>query len=156
MRTLSVRPDFGSSRNRKKNKQDVGLRLAAIALNDVYHIPQTCNGPVYQSVSFARGQAVLSFTSTGKGLMAKNKYDALEGFEIAGQDRRFYFARALIMGNQIEVSSDSVANPVAVRYGWSNAPVDINLFNADGFPASPFRTDSWPGLTDKAGFYKPK
>ena len=79
---------------------------------------------------------------------------AEQGFEIAGPDRRFYFARALILGNQIEVSSDLVANPVAVRYGWSNTPVDINLCNADGFPASPFRTDNWPGITDKEKFYK--
>ena len=153
---MAVTTDIGEAKDiHPKNKQDVGFRLAAIALNDVYHIPQTCNGPIFHSVSFASGKAVLSFTSTGKGLMAKNKYDALEGFEIAGPDRRFYFARALIKGNQIEVSSDSVTNPVAVRYGWSNAPVDINLYNADGFPASPFRTDNWPGLTDKAGFYKP-
>jgi sialate O-acetylesterase len=154
---MAVTTDVGEAKDiHPKNKQDVGLRLATIALNDVYHIPQICNGPIYQRVSFADGKAILSFTSTGKGLMVKNKYDALEGFEIAGPDRRFYFARALIIGNQIEVSSDSVTNPVAVRYGWSNAPVDINLFNADGFPASPFRTDNWPGLTDKAGFYKPQ
>jgi sialate O-acetylesterase len=154
---MAVTTDVGEAKDvHPKNKQDVGYRLAAIALNDVYHIPQTCSGPVYQSVSFSKGKALVSFTSIGKGLIAKNKYGALEGFEIAGTDRRFYFARSHIVGNQIEVSADSVANPVAVRYGWSNAPIDINLYNADGFPASPFRTDNWPEVTDKAGFFKPK
>jgi len=153
---MAVTTDVGEAKDvHPKNKQDVGYRLAAIALNDVYNIPQTCNGPVYKSVSFSSGKAILSFTSIGKGLSVKNKYAALVGFEIAGADRRFYFAHADVRGNQIEVSADSVTNPVAVRYGWSNAPVDINLFNIDGFPASPFRTDNWPGVTDKAGFFKP-
>jgi sialate O-acetylesterase len=153
---MAVTTDVGEAKDvHPKNKQDVGYRLAAIALNDVYNIPQTCNGPVYKSVSFSSGKAILSFTSIGKGLSVKNKYAALVGFEIAGADRKFYFAHAEVRGNQIEVSADSVTNPVAVRYGWSNAPVDINLFNIDGFPASPFRTDNWPGVTDKAGFFKP-
>ena len=87
--------------------------------------------------------------------MSKNRYGALQGFEMAGADRRFYFAKAVIKGSQVEVSADSVTNPVAVRYGWSNAPLDINLYNIEGFPASPFRTDDWPGVTDKEKFYKP-
>jgi sialate O-acetylesterase len=152
---MAVTTDVGEAKDvHPKNKQDVGHRLAAIALNDVYGLPQTCNGPVYESVSFTNGKATLSFKSNGKGLMSKNRYGTLEGFELAGADRRFYFAKAFIRGDQVEVSSDSVTNPVAVRYGWSNAPVDINLYNTEGFPASPFRTDDWPGVTDKAGFYK--
>lgn len=153
---MAVTTDVGEAKDiHPKNKQDVSQRLAAIALNDIYNLPQTCNGPVYKSVSFTDGKAILSFSSIGRGLWVKNKYGALAGFEMAAADRRFYFARAFLRGNQIQVSADSVANPVAVRYGWSDAPVDINLYNIDGFPASPFRTDSWPGLTDKAGFYKP-
>ncbi len=152
---MAVTTDIGEANDiHPKNKQDVGRRLAAIALNDVYRIPQICRGPVYQSVSFVKGQAILSFTSAGKGLVAKNRYGNLVGFEIAGADRKFYFARAFIANNQILVSSDSVISPVAVRYAWSNAPVDSNLFNAEGFPASPFRTDHWPGITDAAGFFK--
>jgi sialate O-acetylesterase len=153
---MAVTTDVGEAKDvHPKNKQVVGHRLAAIALNDVFGQPQTCSGPVYESVSFSNGKAILSFKSIGKGLMSKNRYGSLEGFEIAGADRRFYFAKAFIRGEQIEVSADSVTNPVAVRYGWSNAPVDINLYNREGFPASPFRTDDWPGVTDKAGFYKP-
>ena len=152
---MAVTTDIGEAKDiHPKNKQEVGRRLAAIALNDVYNIPQTCNGPVYKSVSFSNGKAFLSFTSIGKGLQARNKYGDLIGFELAGADKKFYFARAFIQDNQIVVSADSVVNPVAVRYGWSNAPVDINLYNIDGFPASPFRTDDWPGVTDSAGFFK--
>jgi sialate O-acetylesterase len=153
---MAVTTDIGEAKDvHPKNKQDVGHRLAAIALNDVYGLPQTCNGPVYKSVIFSNGKAILSFNSIGKGLISKNKYGALEGFELAGADRKFYFANAVIHNNQVEVSADSVPSPVAVRYGWSNAPVEINLYNVEGFPASPFRTDDWPGVTDKVGFYKP-
>jgi sialate O-acetylesterase len=152
---MAVTTDIGEAKDiHPKNKQDVGQRLAAIALADVYKIPQVCNGPVYQSVSFANSIATISFKSVGKGLWAKNKNGDLVGFEIAGPDRRFYFAHAYILGNQVEVKADSVTNPVAVRYGWSNAPVDINLYNVEGFPASPFRTDSWPGVTENAHFFR--
>ena len=152
---MSVTTDIGDPKDvHPKNKQEVGRRLAAIALADVYGIPQTCNGPVYHSVSFSNGEAYISFTSVGKGLLTKNKYGALNGFEIAGPDRKFYFAQATIQGNQVVVRADSVLSPVAVRYGWSNAPVDINLYNIDGFPASPFRTDDWPCVTDSVGFFK--
>jgi sialate O-acetylesterase len=151
---MSVTADIGDPKDiHPKNKQEVGRRLAAIALNDVYGFKQTCNGPQYDSVYFSKGKATLFFKSTGKGLIAKDKNGYLRGFEIAGTDRKFYYARAFIQGKEIVVSADSVENPVAVRYGWSNAPDDINLYNADGFPASPFRTDSWPGLTDTARFF---
>jgi len=152
---MAVTTDIGEPKDiHPKNKQEVGRRLAAIALNDVYHFPQTCGGPVYQSVSFSNGQGILTFESAGTGLIVKNRYGSLNGFEVAGPDRRFYFARAFIRNNQVIVIADSVNNPVAVRYGWSNAPVDINLYNAEGFPASPFRTDNWPGVTDSVRFFK--
>jgi sialate O-acetylesterase len=151
---MSVTTDIGDPKDiHPKNKQEVGRRLAAIALNDVYGFRQTCNGPQYDSVSFSNGSAVLFFKSVGKGLMAKDKNGYLYGFEISGPDRKFYYAQAFIRGSQIVVNADSVGNPVAVRYGWSNSPVDINLYNADGFPASPFRTDNWPALTDSVKFY---
>ena len=151
---MAVTIDVGEANDvHPKNKQDVGHRLAAVALNDVYGLPQICNGPVYKSVIFSNGKATLSFNSIGKGLISKNRYGTLEGFEIAGADRKFYFAKAFIHDNQVEVSADSVRDPVAVRYGWSNAPLEINLYNMEGFPASPFRTDDWPGATDKARFF---
>ena len=87
-----------------------------------------------------------------KGLMAKDKYGYLKGFEIAGADKKFYYAQASIDSDKVVVWRDKVAQPVAVRYAWTDAPVDANLFNADGFPASSFRTDNWPGITEKAKF----
>ena len=153
---MTVTTDIGDPKDiHPKNKQDVGRRLAAIALNEVYGFPQTSHGPVYDSVTFANSNAILYFKSIGKGLLARDKNGYLRGFEIAGSDRKFYYAQAFIRGNSIEVRSDSVAHPVAVRYGWSNAPEDINLYNIDGFPASPFRTDHWPGVTESVRFYKP-
>ena len=152
---MAVTTDIGEPKDiHPKNKQEVGRRLAAIALNDVYHIPQTSRGPVYQSVSFSKGKGILTFATPGTGLMAKSKYGSLWGFEIAGPDRKFYFARAFIQDDQVVVSADSVDNPVAIRYGWSNAPADINLYNLEGFPLSPFRTDDWPGITDSERFFK--
>jgi sialate O-acetylesterase len=151
---MSVTTDIGDPKDiHPKNKQEVGRRLASIALKDVYGFNLTGYGPLYDSVSFSNGEAILFFKSVGKGLVAKDKSGYLRGFEIAGPDRKFYYARALIQGKQIVVSADSVKNPVAVRYGWSNAPEGINLYNADGFPASPFRTDNWPGLTDSVRFF---
>jgi sialate O-acetylesterase len=153
---MSVTTDIGDPKDiHPKNKQEVGRRLAAIALNDVYGFSQTATGPVYDSIAFASGVAELYFKSIGKGLWAKDKNGYLRGFEIAGSDRKFHYAQAFIRGNHIEVRSDSVSHPVAVRYGWSNAPEDINLYNFDGFPASPFRTDNWPGITDGNRFYTP-
>jgi sialate O-acetylesterase len=151
---MSVTTDIGDPKDiHPKNKQEVGRRLASIALKDVYGFNLTGYGPLYDSVSFSNGEAILFFKSVGEGLVAKDKSGYLHGFEIAGPDRKFYYARALIRGKQIVVSADSVKNPVSVRYGWSNAPEDINLYNADGFPASPFRTDNWPGLTDSVRFF---
>lgn len=153
---MSVTTDIGDPKDiHPKNKQEVGRRLAAIALNGVYGLTQICNGPVFDSVIFTNGKAKLYFKSIGKGLQAKDKNGYLHGFEIAGSGRKFYYAQAFIHGDQIEVQSDSVNHPVAVRYGWSDSPDDINLYNINGFPASPFRTDDWPGVTDTVRFYKP-
>jgi sialate O-acetylesterase len=82
----------------------------------------------------------VEFTHTDKGLLAKG--DTLQGFTIAGADKKFYSAWAIIVGDKVIVSSAGVANPVAVRYAWANNPV-CNLYNGANLPASPFRTDDW-------------
>jgi sialate O-acetylesterase len=79
--------------------------------------------------------------------MVKEKYGYLKGFEIAGEDKKFHFAQAQIMGDKIVVSHPKVTKPVAVRYAWSNAPIDANLFSVNGLPVCPFRTDDWKGIT---------
>ena len=93
---------------------------------------------------FKDGKAIVSFTHIGGGLMAKGA--KLEGFAIAGADRKFVHAQAAIDGQTVVVSSPQVPQPVAVRFGWARYPV-VNLWNKDGLPASPFRTDDLPMIT---------
>jgi sialate O-acetylesterase len=145
---MAVITDIGNANDiHPTNKQDVGKRLAANALNKTYgqNIPDS--SPMYDSVKFDNGKAVVSFKFAYEGLSAKDKFGYLKGFEIAGADKVFYYAQAEIEGDKVIVRHPKVKNPVAVRYAWSDAPVDANLFNSIGFPASPFRTDDWPGVT---------
>jgi sialate O-acetylesterase len=88
---------------------------------------------------------VLEFDHVGDGLVAQRN-DPLTGFAIAGADRRFVWADARIVGKTVVVGSEQVREPVAVRYAWADNPV-CNLYNDVGLPASPFRTDDWPGVT---------
>ena len=81
--------------------------------------------------------------------MAHDKYGYLKGFEMAGADSIFHFAKASIEGEEVIVSCDSVNGPVAVRYGWADDAGEGNLYNKDGYPASPFRTDQWKGITEE-------
>lgn len=131
-----------------KNKKDVGLRLAANALQVAYGRDTIAAGPVYRSMKQISGKIILSFDNIGNGLKAKgDKYGYLNGFAIAGDDRKFVWAKAYIEDNKVVVFNESLKHPVAVRYGWGNNPNDMNLVNSAGYLASPFRTDSWPGIT---------
>ena len=131
-----------------KNKQDVGKRLALSALKTTYGKSIVHSGPMYQSVQFEGSKAIVNFTETGSGLVTKDKYGYVNGFSIAGADHKFVWAKAAISGdNTVVVFSDEVKNPVAVRFSWANNPDDLNLYNKEGLPANPFRTDDWPGIT---------
>jgi len=132
-----------------RNKQDVGLRLALAAEKVAYEKDIVYSGPVFESMKKENGKIILSFTNTGSGLMAKDKYGYLRGFTIAGADQKFAWAKAMIEGNKVIVFSEPIADPVAVRYAWSNNPDDANFYNKEGLPASPFRTDNWKGVTEK-------
>ena len=146
---MAVTTDIGNAKDiHPKDKQDVGWRLAAIALHDLYGQTAEYSGPVYQSMETQGNKIVLTFTHTGNGLAAHDKYGYLKGFEIAGADQQFHYARATIEGNKVIVWQDDVSSPVAVRYGWANDAGEANLFNKDGLPASPFRTDQWKGITE--------
>lgn len=134
------------------NKQIVGERMALSALKVAHDKNIVHSGPTYQNMSVRKGKAVLNFGNVGTGLKTNNKYGNLEGFEIAGADQKFYFAQSVIVGNTVVVSHPMVKTPKAVRYGWSNSPVDANLFNKEDLPASPFRTDSWKGVTEEEHF----
>ncbi len=147
---MAVTTDIGDAKDiHPRNKLDVGKRLAAAALNKTYGKGNVYSGPTYQSMKVAGNKITLSFSNTGSGLSAKNKYGYLQGFEIAGADKKFHYAKAIIEGDQVIVFQEGVANPVAVRFGWADDAGENNLFNKEGFPAVPFRTDNWPGITDK-------
>jgi len=150
---MAVTTDIGEANDiHPRNKQDVGKRLAAIALHNVYGKSNEFNGPVYESMKMEGNKIRISFTHVGSGLLVKDKYGYVKGFEIAGSDQKFTYAKAWIEGNSIVVSSDQVSNPVAVRFAWADNPEDANLFNKDGFPAVPFRTDTWKGITEANKF----
>ncbi|HWI58248.1 MAG TPA: sialate O-acetylesterase, partial [Bacillota bacterium] len=136
---MVVTTDVGDrSRIHPLRKEPVGARLVLAARAMAYGEPIEYSGPVYNSLTMDGDHAILSFTHTGSGLVAQG--GVLKGFTIAGDNGRFFKAVAEIAGNTVIVSSPAVPNPVAVRYGWSNVP-DVNLFNQEGLPATPFRTD---------------
>ncbi len=126
-----------------RNKQDVGYRLALSALKVAYDKNVVYSGPVYKSMSKEGNKIVLTFTHVGSGLQAKgDKYGYLRGFSIADADKKFVWAKAYIDGDRVIIENDSVKDPSAVRYGWADNPDDANLFNKEGLPASPFKTDN--------------
>jgi sialate O-acetylesterase len=150
---MAVTIDIGDPKDlHPKNKQDVGLRLALNALNKTYGKDIVPCGPLYKSMKVDGDKIVLDFTETGKGIVAKDKYGQLRTFEIAGADKQFKWALAYIKDNKVIVFNPEVASPVAVRYGWLDNAEDANLYNAEGLPASPFRTDNWEELTREAKY----
>lgn len=136
-----------------RNKQDVGKRLALWALAKTYKKDVVYSGPLYKGLKLEGNKARISFDSVGGGLMvaakkglepAKPVADGkLKWFAIAGEDKAWKLAEAVIEGNEVVVSSPDVAKPVAVRYAFAMNPDGCNLYNKEGLPASPFRTDSW-------------
>ena len=140
---MAVAMDIGAAKNvHPKDKQDVGDRLARIALANVYGRPIEFSGPQYQSMKVEGGAIRVKFSHLGGGLVAKGG-KPLKWFEIAGADQKFVPAVAKIDGDSVVVSSPEVSAPVAVRYAWVNFPDGCNLFNAAGLPAAQFRTDNW-------------
>ena len=127
-------------------KEPVGQRLALAARALAYGERIEFSGPLLKSAEFGSAQAILRFDHIGSGLISKN--GDLKGFSISGADTKFLPARASIIDDAVLVSSEEVKMPVAVRYGWANAP-DVNLFNKEGLPASPFQTEVNDVFTDK-------
>jgi len=136
---MAVITDAGDPTNiHPTNKQIVGARLALAALAIAYGRNIEYSGPIYSSMKIAGDKVVLSFTHVGGGLEAKG--GELKGFAIAGPDRKFVWARAKIAGDNVVAWSPLVPSPSYVRYGWADCPV-CNLYNKEGLPASPFRTN---------------
>ena len=145
---MAVTTDIGNAKDiHPTNKQDVGIRLAAIALHKNYNQKVVYSGPMYKSQLIKGNEIILTFDNIGNGLFVSDKNGILKGFEIAGADKVFHFATAIIKNNKVILSSEKVPNPVAARYGWADDDTEINLFNKEKFPASPFRTDAWNIIT---------
>ncbi len=143
---MAVAIDIGEAKDiHPKNKQEVGRRLALNALAKDYGKDVDYASPLYKSMKVKGNEVVIKLSDTDDGLVAKGG-EPLKGFAIAGADKKFVWADAKIKGNKVVVSSTQVAKPVAVRYAWAHNPV-CNLYNGAGLPASPFRTDTWPGET---------
>ncbi|KAA6342687.1 hypothetical protein EZS27_009589 [termite gut metagenome] len=142
---MAVTIDIGNPYDiHPKNKQDVGLRLALLARHNTYNEKVAFSGPVYQSYKIEENQIRIRFRHTNGGLVSKGD-SQLKGFVIAGPDKKFYQATAIIDGNDVLVSAPEVQYPLNVRYAWENSPV-CNLYNSADLPASPFRTDNWTRL----------
>lgn len=137
---MTVTTDVGDAADiHPRNKQPVGQRLALAARALAYGEKIEYSGPLYTSMKVEPGKIILNFKHTGSGLVAKD--GPLKGFTIAAKDKTFVPAKAEIQGNTVVVSADGIADPSAARYGWDNVP-DVNLYNQEGLPASPFRTDT--------------
>ena len=141
---MAVAIDIGDRKNvHPPNKQDVGDRLARIARAKLYGKKIECSGPMYSSMKVEGNAVRINFSHTAEGLVAKG--GPLKTFVIAGADKKFVQAEAMIDGNSVLVSSPAVPAPVAVRYAWDNYPEGCNLYNTAGLPCAPFRTDAQPG-----------
>jgi sialate O-acetylesterase len=130
-----------------RNKKDVGVRLGLSARAVAYGEDIVYSGPIYKSMTIAGNKAIIEFDHVGSGLKICDKYGYLKGFTIAGADKKFHWAKGYVENNKGVVYSEKVKEPVAVRYGWADNPDDVNLYNMEGLPASPFRTDDWTGIT---------
>jgi sialate O-acetylesterase len=126
-------------------KKEVGRRLALAAQRTAYNDNEVVSsGPMWHSMEVVGSEVILKFSEVGSGLKARGGGE-LEGFSISGKDRSFVWANARIENDRVVVWSNKAQNPAAVRYAWADNPEKANLVNAEGLPASPFRTDKWTG-----------
>ena len=130
-----------------RNKQDVGKRLYLVAKKVAYDEDLVYSGPIYKEMRISGNKIIIKFNHIGSGLTTPDDKE-LTGFAIAGSDKKFYWAKAEMINDEVVVYADEVDDPVAVRYGWDINP-SCSLYNKEGLPASPFRTDSWRGITEK-------
>lgn len=141
---LIVTSDLGEAHDlHPHNKQDVGMRVALQALHHEYgRTDIVSESPMFDHMEINGNKIVITFKNIGSGLEIRSRYGCLQGFAIAGEDKKFYWAQGKLENNQIVVWSPEVPNPVAIRYNWENNP-DGNLYNKEGLPACLFRTDTW-------------
>lgn len=148
---MATTVDIGDANNiHPVNKQDVGYRLFLQARKVAYGEKDVvASGPTYQGMKVEGGKIKISFANLGAGLKVKDKYGYVRGFAVAAADKKFRNASAEQVGNEVHIRiPEGMDTPVAVRYAWANNPEEANLFNSAGLPAVPFRTDTWPGITE--------
>ncbi len=151
---MAVTSDIGNAKDiHPRNKKDVGMRLALIALKNDYGKNVTVSGPMYKSMVVENSHIRIEFSNADGLTAANNKYGYLGGFMIAGKDQQFHWAKAWVRENSVIVWSDDVQDPVAVRYAWTDDIDEANLINKEGLPAVPFRTDNWKLLTDGIKYF---
>ena len=138
---MAVTLDVGERGLHPKLKRPIGLRLAALARAKVYGEDIEYTGARFKKATVKGSEIVISFDDVGKGLMSKGG-QPLKEFSICGEDKEFVPAKAEIVGDTVVVSSDAVAEPVAVRYAWKNEAY-VNLFSRNGLPVGPFRSDEF-------------
>ena len=137
---MAVTLDIGDATNvHPRNKLDVGKRLARLALTGTYGKPGESCGPLFRESSVENSRVRVKFDHIGGGLVAKD--DALKQFAVAGADGKFVWAEAVIEGDSVVVSSPAVPAPTQIRYAWADNPAGANLFNTEGLPAAPFRSN---------------
>lgn len=150
---MAITTDIGNADDiHPTNKQDVAKRLVAHALKMDYGKDILHSSPIYEAMQVEESKATLTFKYIGKGLTVKDKFGYLKGFEVAGEDKIFYYTKADILQDRVVVTHPKGQKIVSVRYAWSDAPTDANLYNIDGFPACPFRTDDWKCVTEGQKF----
>lgn len=146
---MAVTIDIGEANDiHPKNKWDVGKRLGMAALNIAYGRDIIFKGPSFKSMEIIGNVVVIHYEKDTGPLVTGNKYGYVSGFAVAGEDHQFHWAKAFTRDNTVVVSSDQVDRPVDVRYGWSDNPGIIDLYNTSGLPAVPFRTDRLPFRTE--------
>lgn len=140
---MAVAIDIGQADDvHPRNKQEVGRRLALAARAKAYgETDLVYSGPVYARMAVEDSAIRIHFKHVGSGLEVRG--EKLRHWAIAGEDRKFVWAEAALDGETVVVRSDAIARPVAVRYAWANNPEGCNLYNREGLPAVPFRTDAW-------------
>ena len=130
------------------NKQEVGRRLASVALNNLYNQKMICGGPTFVSFKNNQNKTTIVFDSKGSGLKTSNNNAFISGFEVAGDNQVFYPAVAFLKDDKVILTCEKVLNPIAIRFGWIGDASNCNLINKEGYPAVPFRTDNWKLSTE--------
>ncbi len=144
---MVVTTDIGNSLDiHPRKKQDVGYRLALLALHDYGMLDNGFSSPFYESSKVSGNSVIINYKYANE--LKTRRGNEIVGLTIAGKNQKFVKAKAeIVNGNQLKVWSDEVKRPVSVRFGWSNAPF-VNLVNEVNLPLSPFKTDNWKDTTE--------